>query len=341
EITPPADNVIEDNTPEEITPPADNVIEDNTPEEITPPADNVIEDNRPVEVTPPVGAVSEGDAETQIADTKRGFFGNCKDITYKIMQSVYHGLQKIQQGVHNMKKQRIINKNERAIERTRGVKSLKDEYGDMSIDEINEITLKDAAALANQNDQLKKRLGEKRLKLAAELDMADAQQKHEINQRLRQLDALAQEVAAFDAMGGKDAMENRMQLAKLENKLKLIEERGEIDLDVARAKGKNRVNSVAADGRISRFRRAGQAVSGFVRGLGDKTKDDVTSASNAAKIAKKQLAKAKTTGAKKVWENAAKNLAKLMNSHEYTEEQKAQIAEQLIQESLRQAESAK
>jgi negative regulator of replication initiation len=66
-----------------------------------------------------------------------------------------------------------------------------------------------------------------------------------------------------------------------------------------------------------------------------------TTASNAAKIAKKQLAKAKTTGAKKVWENAAKNLAKLMNSHEYTEEQKAQIAEQLIQESLRQAESAK
>jgi hypothetical protein len=257
------------------------------------------------------------------------------------MQSVYHGLQKIQQGVHNMKKQKIINQNERAVERAKGIKALKDEYGDMSIDEINEISLKDAAALANQNERLKKRLGEKRLKLVAELDMADVKQKHEIKQRLAQLDALAKEVEAFKTMGGKDAMEARMQLAEMENKLKMIEAQGEIDLDVARAKGKNKVGDIKADGRTSRFRKAAQAISGFVKGFGDKTKDDITSADNAAKLAKKQLAKAKTVAAKKVWENATKRLAEIMRSHEYTEEQKTQIAEAVIQESLRQAEKAK
>ena len=120
-----------------------------------------------------------------------------------------------------MQKQKIINQNERAVERAKGVKALKDEYGDMSIDEINEISLKDAAALANQNERMKKRLGEKRLKLVAELDMADVKQKHEIKQRLAQLDALEKEVEAFKTMGGKDAMEARMQLAELENKLKM------------------------------------------------------------------------------------------------------------------------
>lgn len=201
--------------------------------------------------------------------------------------------------------------------------------------------MKDSAALANQNERLKKRLGEKRLKLVAELDMADVKQKHEIKQRLAQLDALAKEVEAFKTMGGKDAMEARMQLAELENKLKMIEAQGEIDLGVARAKGKNKVGDIKADGRTSRFRKAAQALSGFVRGFGDKTKDDITSADNAAKLAKKQLAKAKTDTAKKVWENATKKLAELMRNHEYTEEQKTKIAEALIQESLRQAEKAK
>ena len=129
--------------------------------------------------------------------------------------------------------------------------------------------------------------------------------------------------------------------AEMENKLKMIDAQGEIDLDVARAKGKNKVGDIKADGRTSRFRKAAQALSGFVKGFGDKTKDDITSADNAAKLAKKQLAKAKTVAAKKIWENATKHLAEIMRSHEYTEEQKTQIAEAVIQESLRQAEKAK
>ena len=333
--TPPTDN-----TPGGITPPSGNTPGGNTPPTApggnTPPTGNTPGGN-----TPPTGDTPGGNTDTQPASTKRGFFGRCKDVTYKIMQGVYHGLQKIQQGVHNMKKQKIINQNERAVARAEGIKALKEEYDGMPIDEINEITLKDAAAIANQNERLKKRLGEKRLKLYAELDMADVKQKHEIKQRLAQLDALAKEVEAFKTMGGKDAMEARMQLAEMENKLKMIEAQGEIDLDVARAKGKNQVGDIKADGRTSLFRKVAQAISGFVNGFGDTTQDDITSADNAAKLAKKQLAKAKTTAAKEVWENAAKKLAELMRNHEYTEAQKTKIAEALIQESLRQAEKAK
>lgn len=105
---------------------------DNTPGGITPPSGNTPGGN-----TSPAGNAPADNTETQPATPKRGFFGRCKDVTYKIMQSVYHGLQKIQQGVHNMKKQKIINQNERAVERARGIKALKAEYGDMSIDEIN------------------------------------------------------------------------------------------------------------------------------------------------------------------------------------------------------------
>ena len=211
----------------------------------------------------------------------------------------------------------------------------------MSADEINEITLKDAAALANQNERLKKRLGEKRLKLVAALDRTDVLHKHEIEERLRKLDALEKEVEKFRTIGGKDAIEARKQLAKLENELKKIDVQSEIDLDVARAKGRNKVNDIIADGRTSRFRKAAQAISGFVKGFGDKTNDDITSVDNAAKLAEKQLAKAKTDAAKKVWKNAAKKLAELMRNHEYTTEQKNKIAAALVQESLRQAEAAK
>lgn len=342
-IVPPSnENGNGGNTPGGNTPPTGNIPGGNTPPTGNTPGGNTPPTgNTPGGNTPPTGNIPGDNTDTQPASTKRGFFGRCKDVTYKIMQSVYHGAQKIQQGVHNMQKQKIINQNERAVERAKGINALKDEYGDMSIDEINEISLKDAAALANQNERLKKRLGEKRLKLVAELDMADVKQKHEIKQRLAQLDALEKEVEAFKTMGGKDAMEARMQLAELENKLKMIEAQGEIDLDVARAKGKNKVGDIKADGRTSRFRKAAQAISGFVKGFGDKTKDDITSAENAAKLAKKQLAKAKTVAAKKVWENATKRLAEIMRSHEYTEEQKTQIAEAVIQESLRQAEKAK
>ena len=318
--TPPTGNI-----PGESTPPTGNV-----PGEIIPPTENTPGVNTP-----------DGNTDTQPASTKRGFFGKCKDITYKIMQSVYHGLQKTQQGVNNMKLQKIKNQNERAIERAEGVKALKEEYGDMSIDEINEITLKDAAALANQNERLKTRLGEKRLKLVAELDMADVKQKHEIKQRLAQLDALAKEVEAFKAMGGKDAMEARMQLAKMENELKKIEAQGEINVEVTRAKGKNKVGDIKADGRTSRFRKAAQAISGFFKGFGDTTNDDITSADNAAKLAQKQLKKAKTVETERIWESATKRLAKLMKSHEYTEEQKNQIAESVIQEALNQVATAK
>ena len=209
----------------------------NTPGGDTPPIGNT-----------PTGNTPGGNTDAQPATTTRGFFGRCKDITYKIMQSVYHGLQKIQQGVHTMKKQKITNQNDRAVERARGIRALREEYGDMSVDEINEITLKDAAALAHQNERLKKRLGEKRLKLVAALDRADVQQKHEINQRLRKLDALAKEIDAFDAMGGKGGLDKKLKLQEFENKLKVLEARGDWDVEQAHAEAKIKKKKTEAQG---------------------------------------------------------------------------------------------
>ena len=136
-------------------------------------------------------------------------------------------------------------------------------------------------------------------------------------------------------------MKQLKEMKKLNNELKKLDAQAEIDVDVAKVKGRNKVKDIKADGRASRFRKTAQAISGFVKGFGDKTKDDIISADNAAKLAKKQLTKAKTVAAKKVWENATKRLAKIMRSHEYTEEQKTKIAEAVIQESLRQTEKAK
>ena len=308
--------------------------DDKTPSsESTPPSNG----NNPDDDTPPVDDPSDGKEETQPTSTKRGFFGKCKDTIHKILRGVYHELLLIQKGVHNMRKQEIINQNERALERAKGIKELKEEYGDMTIDEINEITLKDAAALANQNERLKKRLGEKRLKLVAELDMADVKQKHEIKQRLRALDALAAEAEKFDPEKA-DAVKN---MRRLENELKLIEEEGKVDVEMTRAEGKNKVDAIKGEGLTAKLRNAGQTLVGFFKGVGDTTKADITSAENAIELAQKRFAKAKTDGAKKVWGKGMKRLEELIKHHEYTPEQMQKIAEQIVQETLRQAENAK
>lgn len=350
--TPPSGNTLEGitpptgNTPGGNTPPTGNTPGGNTgnpPTGIIPGGNT---GNQPTGNTPggntgnpPTGNTPGGNTGTQ--QTKRGFFSRCKDTIYKIMQAGYHGLQKTQQGVHNMKKQKIINRNERAIERIKGVKSQKEEWGDISVEDINEVTKKNIAAMANENERLMKRLSRKHTRLLAKMNLADAKQMHKIQSELKEIEALQMKYDAYEDMGGVDAMKQLKEMKKLNNELKKLDAQAEIDVDIVKAKGRNKVKDIKADGRASRIRKAAQAISGFVKGFGDKTKDDITSADNAAKLAKKQLAKAKTVAAKKVWENATKRLAKIMKSHEYTEEQKKRIAEQVIQETQRQIDNAK
>ena len=319
---PPPTNSVTPDKPDGVLPPS-GVAPDNKPDDNTP-------DDKPGDTMPDSGGEKDGKNE------KRGFFGTCKDTTYKIMQCVYHGLQKTIQGVHNMKMQEIKNKNERAVERAKGVKNLKEEYGDMSVEEIHEIGLKDAAAIAQQNERLLKRLGEKRLKLQAELDMANTKQRHEIQQRLNQLELLNKEVNAFRAMGGQDATKDRIKLTELENKLKALEAQGEIDVQATSAKGGTKVQAITDKGRISHFRNATRAITNFFKGFGDKTQEDVTSADYALKLAEKNMAKAKTDSAKKQWNTAAKKLKEVLANIEYSDKQKAEIADKVIKETLRQ-----
>ena len=298
------------------------------------------------------GANTGGNSPKQ----QRGFFGKMKDFTYKVLQTGYHGLQKIQKGVHNMKTEKIKAKHEReledikgknreASERAKGIKAQKKAYDGISIDEIDELSLKDAAAIAGLNKRLKKRLGEKRLRLSAALDREDLKQRHDIqqklNERLAELDKLAAELETFDAMGGEEAMEKRARMAELEAKVEKIETQAEIDLEVARAEGRNKVKDARADGRTSRLRKFGQALAALRHGRHDVTEDDIKSAANAIKLAKKELAAAKTNSAKKIWQEAADNLAKTMANHTYTEEQRTQIAEYIVAEAQRQMQNVK
>ncbi len=68
------------------------------------------DDDRPH--TNDTGRDGAGNSRPQ-AKKRRGFFGRCKDFTYKIMRSVYHGLQKIQKGVNKMKDEHMQSENER------------------------------------------------------------------------------------------------------------------------------------------------------------------------------------------------------------------------------------
>ena len=68
------------------------------------------DDDRPH--TNDTGRDGAGNSRPQ-AKKRRGFFGRCKDFTYKIMRSVYHGLQKIQKGVNKMKDEHTQSENER------------------------------------------------------------------------------------------------------------------------------------------------------------------------------------------------------------------------------------
>lgn len=327
--------------PRNVVRPSDGIV-------IMPPTED-IQPETPVIVNPP--KPNDGN-ETEEKPAKRGFFGRCKDITYKIMQSVYHGTQKtikgihninlqIQQGVNQMKIEEVKAKNKRAVERARGIKALNKEYKDMSIEDIADVSLKDGVAIAHLDEKAMGKIGKKIIELRAQFKMEDMSQQHGTDRRLAELDLLEKEVEKFKSMGGKGAMDARLKLAELENKLRILEAQGAANVAATTARGKNKVTDIEADGRKTKARSFGRAISAFFKGFGDKTAEDVKSADYAAKLAKKNFAKAKTDSAKKVWKKASERLAEIMANHEYSEEQKKQIASAIIQETIEQANNAK
>lgn len=263
---------------------------------------------------PPTG----GPSDAKSKKNKRGFFGTCKDTTYKIMQSVYNGLLKIQKGVHNMRLKKIQNQNERAIERAKGIKDLADAYDGMSIDEINEVTLKDAAAIAAQNEKLKKRLGEKRLKLYAKFESANLEKKFEYKARIDFIDSLTEALNAFDAdTEGLDAKERLKVLKELEKSAD--------DILMGRTKRNILRRLEEIQGKGGYLRKWAQNCIQLFKGLGDTTPEDIKNAEN-----DNELKKVKSKGA--IFETGMMNITAIMNDSGLSAEEKLAKIEAIHQQ---------
>lgn len=331
----------------------DQPVEPHTPVEPNPPVIRRQRPNtQPVNDGPenPTGnqPTENGQEETGTTPTQRGFFAGLRRLQANIhelrMQRIRNRQERellIQQGEQKMKKQEIRDNAANMRLRAREAKKTKKEYEDLSIEDIDELTEKDIATLASLNESLKERLSKKRTKLIAELSLADLKQRHEIKQRLAEIDALYEELKTLKKIKGKASLEEIAELKRLEAKIKVLEAKGEIEVETTRAKGQNKVNEIAAEGRTSRVRNFGRAIAGLFRGLGDTTQEDITSASNAAKLAQKKFAKAKTDAARKLWLATATRLTEIMENTELTEEQKRQISETVIREAMEQSEKSK
>ena len=249
------------------------------------------------------------------------------------MQAGYHGLQKTQQGVHNMIKQRIINKNERELAKQQGKsdllanaaknaanqKEFNEKHG-LNSETMDELTKTNISTMASQNEKLIARLSKKRTRLLAELDLADAQQRHEIQQRLRQLDALEKEVEKFKAMGGKDAMEARIQLAEMENKLKMIEAQGDVENQMIYERGKTEKAKEDAE----RAGLRGALFHNGILGLFRKTKQDL----DAAWI---EYDRAIVQGNTKIAKKTLDRISKLMKKTNCSEEDQKRYRDAIVQ----------
>ena len=234
------------------------------------------------------------------------------------MQSVYNGLLKIQKGVHNMKLKKIQNQNERAMERAKGIKDLADAYDGMSIDEINEVTLKDAAAIAAQNEKLKKRLGEKRLQLYAKFDSANLEKRFEYKARIDFIDSLTEALNAFDAdTEGLDAKERLKILKELEKSAD--------DILMGRTKRNILRRLEEIQGKGGYLRKWAQNCIQLFKGLGDTTPEDIKNAEN-----DNELKKVKSKGA--IFETGMMNITAIMNDSGLSAEEKLAKIEAIHQQ---------
>jgi hypothetical protein len=277
---------------------------------------------------------------------KRGFFGKLKDATYKVLQTGYHGLQRIQKGVNKMKTDHINNQTERELARLEGERQKSktlaeltrerlEAYKDMDIESIHESTLRESAALAALNESLKKRLGERSLKLYAALKEAETRQdaKAAATMAASILDyqILKAKLDAIKDMGDEATVK---ALLKLKRDIEKYEQQSEIDLDVARQKGQNKVQSIKDDGRIDHARHGGwlKNLAQRIKGIADKTQAEVEEREIETHLAEQRMERVKTESAIDILKAATEQIEKLMAIHEFTDQQKQELAALILQE---------
>ncbi|MBO4745512.1 MAG: hypothetical protein J5613_00370, partial [Alphaproteobacteria bacterium] len=276
---------------------------------------------------------------------KRGFFGKLKDATYKVLQTGYHGLQRIQKGVNKMKTDHIKNQTERELARINGdteiLKALginaqtrKDSFPD-DVETMHEYALREAAERAALNKRLLGRIGERSLKLYAALQEAEKQQDAhtaaEVAISIVEYQILKAQLDTIKDMGDEAAIKSLLKLKKDVDKFM---QQSEIDLEVARQKGLNRIQGIKDEGRIDHARRGGwlKSVAQRIKAVFDKTQEDVKEMEIQTRLEEERIERSKARAAREIIETATKRLNELMASHEYTDEQKQKLAAMILEE---------
>ena len=108
----------------------------------------------------------------------------------------------------------------------------------------------------------------------------------------------------------------------------------EIDLEVARQKGLNRIQGIKDEGRIDHARRGGwlKSVAQRIKAVFDKTQEDVKEMEIQTRLEEERIERSKARAAREIIETATKRLNELMASHEYTDEQKQKLAAMILEE---------
>lgn len=178
----------------------------------------------------------------------------------------------------------------------------------MSIDEINEVALKDAAAIAAQNEKLKKRLGEKRLKLYSKFESANLEKRFEYKARIEFIDSLNSQLEKFgtdiEGLDPKERLKELKELEKLADDILTARTKSEIVRHLEEIQGKGKYLRKWATNCIQLF-----------KGLADTTPEDIK---NAESVNKFKKVKSKGT----VFETGMKNIMEIMNNSELSDEEK-------------------
>lgn len=204
---------------------------------------------------------------------------------------------------------------------------------------------KKMAVLEGEEKRNLKRLTEEikrqRTLLEGELDQVDIKQKRKIDRRLEELESLSKQLKMFHDMGDESGAKKVLELARIENELKVLKARGMSNETIVTAKGKAQLNRVQKEDKISSFRRAGNLIVSFFKGLYYTSNEDISDTVRATKLLKEKVKHAKTEQAKALLEASTRILEGYMMGHNYTEEQIAELTDKVIEEAKKQIQNEK
>lgn len=258
----------------------------------------------------------------------RGFFGNAKDIIYKIMRATKNGTRKTIKGIqemnHEAKSRRIKNQTERAKLKADREAARKD----LALEKINN---ENAQRLARLQGDIKREMASLRGELGRDTVKKNHARQQQLKDRVQQLKLFQEDLKlANEKAANKDSLLAArtldFELKKIDISMAKYVAKSDQDLKKIQARGKKE----RADISVSNARYAGQKISGFFKGMRDVRKEDVDSAKNATKVSQHNATKAKSDVEKKILEAASKKLRKLAADTKLSDQEKRLLAKNLI-----------